>query len=325
MLSVVVPTYNHERYIAKALESILMQKVRFPYEVLIGADLSSDNTHGALRELEKTLPDNFQVFYRETSLKMHGNFQELYSRTRGKYVIMLEGDDYWTYEHKLQKQVDFLEAHPEYTAVAHNTLVVDGDDVPILNERYPECTDNEFTLEHFKRGLLPGHTATLLHRNYHTQNIFPADVEFVPYAPDSLRVFILAANGKILCIQEKWSVYRYVTSGSTSWTAEFHDDDDHKKRTVLYYGSLYRYSLGQVRTRQSVRASAQLYFYYRLRWSLGKKALFPLKDFWEEFSKAPCKGAIFAYTLYRMGARIALGKPVRQNTVKKIQPRIKGI
>ena len=304
LLSVVVPAYNHEEYIAKAIQSILMQEVNFPYEVLVGADLSTDNTHGVLREMAKTLPDYFHIFHRETSLKMHGNFEDLYSRTLGKYVIMLEGDDYWTYPYKLQRQVDFLETHPEYTGIAHNTQVVDRKGVPIPDEHYPECTDSEFTLKHYRQGLFPGHTATLLHRNYHTQNIFPSHVEFVPYAPDKLRVFILAANGKIRCIQEKWSIYRYVTSDSTSWTAQFKDDEDFKKRTVLYQKSLYDYSCNQIKTKESIRVSGQMYFQIYFRRCIGKNKLFRLRDFWGSFWKAPYKLDICKYIVEKGFLRI---------------------
>ena len=111
ILSVYVATYNHEKYIERALDSILMQKIDYNMEILVGEDCSTDSTREILKEYEKKHPDSrMQIFYREKN--MYGsecnNSQDLKLRCRGKYMIALEGDDFWTDENKLQRQVEFL-------------------------------------------------------------------------------------------------------------------------------------------------------------------------------------------------------------------------
>lgn len=223
MLSVVVSVYNHEKYISEALDSILMQKINFNMEVLVGDDFSTDNTRDILRKYEKNYPGFFTMFYRD-----HNMFNEpitstldLTTRCKGKYAIYIEGDDFWTDEYKLQKQVDFLESHPEYIAVAHNCVVVGEDSKPI-NELYPECRDTEYTLEHYAIDILPGQTATFLHRNYVTQNLFDTSFLYLNIMPgDRRKIFTFASNGRTYCMQQTMSAYRHITSGGSSFSANY--------------------------------------------------------------------------------------------------------
>lgn len=221
MLSIYVPVYNHEAYIAQALDSILMQKVNFKYEVLVGDDVSTDNTRAILESYQKAHPDVFTMFYRDHNMYREpiNNGRDLLSRCKGKYIIPLEGDDFWTDELKLQKQVDFLEAHPEYQAVAHNCVVVGADSQPI-DEAYPECKDTEYTLDHYAFDIMPGQSATVMCRNFVTQNLYDTsfmDLNLVP--GDRRKYFTLVANGRVYCMQEVMSAYRHVTSGGSSFSA----------------------------------------------------------------------------------------------------------
>ena len=134
MVSVICPTYNQAHYMREGLESILMQKINFKMEILIGEDCSPDNTNEILDEYEKEYPDLIRVFHRENNLKQSKNVYDLFMRSSGKYIIILDLDDYWTDEYKLQKQVDFLESHPEYIGTAHNYTLIDGEGNPIEKE-----------------------------------------------------------------------------------------------------------------------------------------------------------------------------------------------
>ena len=221
MLSIYVPVYNHGAYISQALDSILMQKVNFKYEVLVGDDLSTDNTREILKRYEEAYPDVFTMFYREHNMYKEAinNGRDLLGRCKGKYIIPLEGDDFWTDEFKLQKQVDFLEAHSEYQAVAHNCIVVGADSKP-LDETYPECKDEEYTLEHYALDILPGQSATVMCRNFVTQDLYDTsfmDLNIIP--GDRRKYFTLVANGRVYCIQEVMSAYRHITSGGSSFSA----------------------------------------------------------------------------------------------------------
>ena len=113
MLSIYVPVYNHEKYIVETLDSILMQKTEYRYEVLVGEDCSTDNTRQVLEAYEKTHPGKLTVFYRKRNMHKDEirNSTDLRLRCRGKYIIGIEGDDFWTDPLKIQKQIDLSLIH----------------------------------------------------------------------------------------------------------------------------------------------------------------------------------------------------------------------
>ena len=123
-VSVLMVTYNHERYLASALESVLAQETDFDFEVVVGEDCSTDGTRGIAREYEARHPGKVRLLLRETNLGMMRNFEDTYRNCRGRYVALLDGDDYWTCPRKLQSQAEFLDSHPGYTLCFHPVAVV---------------------------------------------------------------------------------------------------------------------------------------------------------------------------------------------------------
>ncbi len=123
-LSVSIITYNHEQYISQALDSVLMQEVDFEYEIVIGEDCSSDATRSILESYRQRFPDRIKLLNPGQNQGMIRNFASTISVCRGDFIALLEGDDYWTSPHKLQKQVDYLERHPECVACFHNVHLV---------------------------------------------------------------------------------------------------------------------------------------------------------------------------------------------------------
>ena len=117
LVSVVVMAYNIERYISEALESILMQRAPFDYEIVVGEDCSTDNTRGILKSYAERYPGRFKLILRERNLGLVANFRDALDSCSGKYIAMCDGDDYWTDPEKLRKQVGFLESRPEYGIV----------------------------------------------------------------------------------------------------------------------------------------------------------------------------------------------------------------
>ncbi len=122
-VSVRVVTYNHERFIGRALDSAVNQKTNFPYEIVIGEDLSTDNTRAVVRQYEERYPDLIRVNYHETNLGRQFNYYNTLNSCRGRYIALLDGDDYWISDAKLQIQYDFLEAHAEYPLCFHMNRV----------------------------------------------------------------------------------------------------------------------------------------------------------------------------------------------------------
>ena len=123
-LSVGILTYNQEAYIRQCLDSVLMQKVDFDYEIVVGDDASTDGTQNILRDYEKHYPGRFVLLLGEKNEGISMNYKKVLTACRGEYVALCEGDDYWTDVTKLQKQVDFLGNHPDYGFVgAYSTLL----------------------------------------------------------------------------------------------------------------------------------------------------------------------------------------------------------
>jgi glycosyltransferase involved in cell wall biosynthesis len=138
LVSVYMITYNHEKFIAQALDGILMQEVDFPYEIVIGEDKSTDRTRAVVCEYQRRHPDKIRLHLsRENLFRQKLAGLGPLAACRGKYIAMCEGDDYWTDPQKLQKQVAVLEAEPEVSFCFHDVLVVqDGG-----GGQYPFYTD----------------------------------------------------------------------------------------------------------------------------------------------------------------------------------------
>jgi len=141
-VSVLVLAYNQESYVTQAIDSILMQEVAFDYEIVIGEDASTDRTRQVVLGFQKRYPDRIRVLLREAvdaerdravGLGGKTNFVHSLRACRGHYIALLDGDDYWTDTHKLQKQVDFLDTHPDFAICCHNVTMFyeDGSKEPV--------------------------------------------------------------------------------------------------------------------------------------------------------------------------------------------------
>ena len=112
MISVVMMTYNHESYVAQAIESVLAQETEYSFEVIVGNDCSTDKTAAVV---DKLAAEDSRIIpiHQKQNLGLHRNIDNLIANANGKYIALLEGDDFWTVKDKLQKQVTFLEENPD--------------------------------------------------------------------------------------------------------------------------------------------------------------------------------------------------------------------
>ena len=143
-VSVFMITYNHEKYIAEALDSILMQKTDFDFDIVIGEDCSTDATRRIVLEYSRKYPDKIKLLLHNVNVGFISNMMYVLEACTGKYVAMCEGDDYWTDPFKLQKQVDFLEANNEYMLATHGYRIVKDGNV-IRTVDHNEFIDNDNT------------------------------------------------------------------------------------------------------------------------------------------------------------------------------------
>ena len=247
MLSIIVPTYNHEKYIVEALDSIKMQKTKYKYEVLVGEDKSTDSTRDILKQYEADNPGFLTVFYREENMsKMPvGNVMDLRYRAQGKYLATLEGDDFWLDEWKIEKQIDFLESHPDAIAVAHRCVVV-GHDSKENGESYPECESDIYSIKDFENGVLPGQTATIVSKNFIKDEKIDYSILEKRLSPgDRLMAYMFLSYGEVYCMPDKMSAYRHIIKGGSSYSAnlkyKFEKDECWWRELMIYakkHGSL---------------------------------------------------------------------------------------
>lgn len=118
-LSVLMVTYNHEKFIAKALDSVLEQQHPYSFEIVIGDDFSTDNTRAILFDYQKRFPQHIKLIFHSSNIGASSNYYKTLSACRGEYIAMLDGDDYWTDAKKIEKQIQFLDRNPDFVLSCH--------------------------------------------------------------------------------------------------------------------------------------------------------------------------------------------------------------
>jgi glycosyltransferase involved in cell wall biosynthesis len=238
IVSVAMITYNHEKYISQAIESILSQNTDFQIQLVIGEDCSTDGTRSIVQAYRDRYPERIELLLPEHNQGPMGNLVSTLKSCRGKYIAALEGDDYWTDPLKLQKQVDFLEQHPEYVVCFHNTLIQyeDGRQSHLrYSEPWDTCNLEELivTFNDFSQNNTAGHTSSMVYKNGLVKEL-PA--WFLKSMSGDLPFQIMIAQyGKAKFINETMSLHRVLSSGVT----RTHEDMGIKlfeNRIMMYEG-----------------------------------------------------------------------------------------
>lgn len=213
VVSVIVLTYNHEKYIAQALDSILMQEVDFRYEILVGDDASSDRTPDIVREYAEKFPHIFRLSLRPSNVGASRNAYELLMAAKGKFLATCEGDDYWTDTQKLRIQISYLESRPDVSGCVHPCLVVDEQGqarrMQSLSWVRPKPV---FTLQDFHGIYLPGQYATFVRRNIFLNPKYDYSVIYHGHSmvADRTALMLYLLDGDIHYIDRRMSCYRKV-------------------------------------------------------------------------------------------------------------------
>lgn len=252
LVSVFCTAFNHEQYIRQTLQSFVDQQTDFRFEVLVNDDCSTDGTAAIIREMEAKYPDIIRGFYQEKNLFSQGvyiNRAVFLPNARGKYIAYCEGDDYWTDPTKLQRQADFLEAHPEYSACVHNTTLHycagDQADRPLLRNR---SGDEDVKIENVAKGVSYSfHTSSIMAKKELLDN--PPAFTDVSYEAngfdDHPEALWLMFNGPVRYLDRCMSVYR-INSGKSSWSIGV----DHQ------YAKLRDYTTAEVAMLRAAHAAA---------------------------------------------------------------------
>lgn len=211
-------TYNQREYIAEAIESFLMQKTNFKYEILIHDDASTDGTTEIIKEYEKKYPDIIKPIYQTENqysqgVKINENF--LYPKYKGKYVALCEGDDYWTDPDKLQKQYDYMEANPDCSMCFHAADTVKSDTGQLLKRATFGNVHKKFYMEDAIRGL---GRAAVTNSFFYRRESGIKKVEFRTIAPcgDYPMPIVCALDGYIGYLPYNMSAHRAMANNSLS-------------------------------------------------------------------------------------------------------------
>lgn len=209
VVSVSMITYNHEKFIAEAIEGVVMQKTDFPFELVIGEDCSTDNTRAICIEYQKKYPDIIRLRLPETNQGMMLNWINNINSGYGKYIALCDGDDYWTDPYKLQKQVDFMETNPDFAMCSHkvHTLMCGHLDENIEMERDVLTTTDIIQKDW---GLLTA--SILLRKDAHKTPDWYYTVKNGDYALQ----LIVSLSGKIKFLPDYMAVYRQHLGGVSS-------------------------------------------------------------------------------------------------------------
>jgi glycosyltransferase involved in cell wall biosynthesis len=146
-VSVHMPAYNHEAYIAEAIESVLSQKTDFRFELVIGEDCSTDGTRAVARGYARQHPEQILLLEHSHNLGIWENDQSILRACRGEYIAWLEGDDYWCSDTKLQRQVDLLDRHADMSACFHRAGSVSEKPLPVTWRNGPADSKPVYTLD----------------------------------------------------------------------------------------------------------------------------------------------------------------------------------
>lgn len=258
MVTIRCITYNHESYIRQCLEGFVMQKTNFRFEAIVHDDASTDGTAAIIREYANKYPDIIKpIFETENQHSKHdGSLRRIMAaHMHGKYIAMCEGDDYWTDPLKLQKQVDFLENHLDYSLCFHRAKVIS--DNGIGEDLYAHLEEKEYSgNEILKKWTIP--TASAMYRRSFLSEV-PVDSRFL-YG-DILYFLTMASKGRLYCLGDEMSVYRRLSTGIINSQCE--SSLSYQKRIAHYKALAVHFPKNRI---VSIYIVVKLYlFYFRHR------------------------------------------------------------
>lgn len=247
-VSVLIVTYNHERFIAEAVRSAANQVVNFPYEIVIADDSSTDNTFQICCGLKIEYPGLIKLVEPSINLGLVRNYSRAFNNCTGKYIAILEGDDYWTDTNKLQCQFDLMESNEQIglTHTRTKTLFENGE----IKINY-HLRANELSKQVLFEKLLTGEYTIVPLSVMFRRSIFDRYVDFDFCVRNDLRTidaFIwpeFAMHGEIVFVDRLTGVYRYL-SNSVSNSKDYIKVQkfiDTKRKITDYYISKYEISI----------------------------------------------------------------------------------
>ena len=213
-VDVLLVCYNQEKFIERTLRSVLSQKTTFDYKIVVADDCSKDATIDIIKRLEKESDKEFVYLDRNTNLGISANYYRSFNACDSKYVAVMEGDDLWIDEYRLQKHIDFLESHEDYSMTFNKIVTVTSDN---LIHVQPNFEDEDYDLGYYtvdgemlvSSNVIGNFSACV----YRKENLNKVSKEIFMNGYDWIINLKMSQFGKMCCLLQPQSVYRIHTSG----------------------------------------------------------------------------------------------------------------
>jgi glycosyltransferase involved in cell wall biosynthesis len=244
--TVILLTYNHERFLAQAIGSVLAQQTRAPFELLISEDCSTDATREVIEQCTAQHRDRVRVFQSQQNLGSNEVTLRALRQASGRYVAFLDGDDYWTSSQKLQRQVDFLDEHLNCAMCFHNAMMFWDDGAAPPREYTPSTTPKITELQDLVRGNYIAGCSAMIRREV-LANI-PDWYEHAAFGDWPLYVFA-AQQGSVGFLPEAMGAYRLHNRGlwsSATATQQLEGFVQFYNALAAHLGSEYRSHINQI-------------------------------------------------------------------------------
>jgi len=219
-LTVCITTYNLEKYVKQALDSVLMQQTNFDYKIVVADDFSKDGTKQILENYKNKYPDVIELILNEKNLGSLANSNQIFSNVKSEYFIFLDGDDYWINPDMLQKMVDYLDANKDYVMVGGNTFYLKQGEYfgTVVSKNQ---VNKSYSFEDYTTNKIPFvHTSALMIRNIIFSSGLPQcykdavnTFENCALRGEDFRRLIHLQKGKLFVMDEMFSVYRIHDKG----------------------------------------------------------------------------------------------------------------
>ncbi len=219
LLSVQTLVYNHAPFLRDALEGFVMQQTNFPFEVVVHDDASTDGSADIIREYAARYPHIIKPVCQTENLysKRDGSLGRAVREAlspHSRYIAYCEGDDYWTDPHKLQKQVDFLEAHPDYTMCCHNALMK-CEDASSPDSPFSVLEDRDYSGEEIFRDWIVPTASVVIRRDVLRSELYAKALSCTKLIYGDIRAFLTAAaHGRVRAMSDTMCVYRRHPGGA---------------------------------------------------------------------------------------------------------------
>lgn len=209
-MTIIMPSYNNGQYIRQALDSILSQEVDFDYQIIVTDDCSQDDSPRIIREYAQKYPERILALYSDKNCRLFRNMLKALKEMDSEYFCVLDPDDYWTDRRRLQKAVDFLDTHPDYTIYAANEYKLFNDGTAKVYHDYRGVTTKTSTYEDFLKGkAVLSNTPASTYRNVYFCGGIPAEYLKMEgtcfeemFRADSARNLIHLKRGKAYFVNE---------------------------------------------------------------------------------------------------------------------------